>query len=187
MEEARTGTTTYKGNVAYVDATGKAYPTSNTAGILDFINKPTGEQNPGTASFPDLPSNVRATDYDTDEDGMPDEWEIRYGLNPNDKSDAAAFTLDPRGWYSNVEVYANSLVEPIMKAGNADAIEAVDEYYPELKGVESGITDNFVNSQVERIEYYNIQGVRLDNPVEGINIRRTVYSDGTVVTDKVIK
>ena len=187
MEEARTGTTTYKGNVAYVDATGKAYPTSNTAGILDFINKPTGEQNPGTASFPDLPSNVRATDYDTDEDGMPDEWEIRYGLNPNDKSDAAAFTLDPRGWYSNVEVYANSLVEPIMKAGNADAIEAVDEYYPELKGVESGITDNFVNSQVERIEYYNIQGVRLDNPVDGINIRRTVYTDGTVVTDKVIK
>ena len=32
MEETRTGTTTYKGNVAYVDANGKSYPTSNTSG-----------------------------------------------------------------------------------------------------------------------------------------------------------
>lgn len=187
MEEATTGTTTYTGKVAYVDANGKTYPTSNTAGILDFINDPSKEANPGTASFPELPSNVRPEGFDTDADGMPDEWEIANGLNPNDAADAGLFTLDPREWYTNVEVYINSIVEPIMKAGNADAIEAVDEYYPEFKGGNSSIEDAFVSSEVERIEYYNLQGIRLAAPTDGINIRRIIYTDGNVVTDKVIK
>lgn len=187
MEEATTGTTTYTGKVAYVDANGKTYPTSNTAGILDFINDPSQEANPGTASYPELPSNVRPDGFDSDGDGMPDEWEIANGLNPDDKSDANLFTLDPREWYTNVEVYINSIVEPIMKAGNADAIEAVDEYYPEVKGGSSSIEESFVSGEVERIEYYNLQGIRLAAPTEGINIRRIIYTNGNVVTDKVIK
>ena len=118
---------------------------------------------------------------------MPDAWEIAYGLNPNDASDANGFTLDSRGWYSNVEVYLNSLVEGIMKAGNADALTPVDEYYPELKGIESGIGSPVVGSQIERIEYYNLQGIRLSAPAEGVNIRRIIYTDGHSETDKVIK
>lgn len=187
MEEARTGTTTYKGNVAYVDANGKSYPTSGTSGILDFINNPAKDEVAGTASFPVLPSVSRPEGYDSDNDGMPDEWELAYGLNPNDASDAKSFTLDPRGWYSNIEVYLNSLVEDIMKAGNADALTSVDEYYPELKGMESGISSPVLGSQIERIEYYNLQGIRLSAPVEGVNIRRIVYTDGHIETDKVIK
>ena len=187
MEETRTGTTTYKGNVAYVDANGKSYPISNTSGILDFINAPDGEQNPKTASFPELPSNTRQDDYDSDGDGIPDVWEVAQGLNPNDGTDGKLYTLDPRGWYTNVEVYINSLVEPIMKAGNMDAISAVDEYYPKINLVESGIKDTFVSGQIERIEYYNLQGIRLSEPDQGVSIRRTVYTDGKIVTDKVVK
>ena len=187
MEETRTGTTTYKGNVAYVDANGKSYPTSNTSGILDCINAPDGEQNPKTASFPELPSNTRQDDYDSDGDGIPDVWEVAQGLNPNDGTDGKLYTLDPRGWYTNVEVYINSLVEPIMKAGNMDAISAVDEYYPKINLVESGIKDTFVSGQIERIEYYNLQGMRLAEPAQGVSIRRTVYTDGKIVTDKVVK
>ncbi len=187
MEETRTGTTTYKGNVAYVDANGKSYPTSNTSGILDFINAPDGEQNPKTASFPELPSNTRQDDYDSDGDGIPDVWEVAQGLNPNDGTDGKLYTLDPRGWYTNVEVYINSLVEPIMKAGNMDAISAVDEYYPKINLVESGIKNTFVSGQIERIEYYNLQGIRLSEPDQGVSIRRTVYTDGKIVTDKVVK
>lgn len=187
MEETRTGTTTYKGNVAYVDANGKSYPTSKTLGILDFINNPNGEQISGTAGYPELPSNVRPEGYDSDGDGMPDAWEIAQGLNPNDASDAKLYTLDTRGWYTNVEVYINSLVEPIMKAGNMDAISAVDEYYPKINLVESGIKDTFVSGQIERIEYYNLQGMRLAEPAQGVSIRRTVYTNGKVVTDKIVK
>ncbi|MDE6813598.1 MAG: hypothetical protein K2J28_07195, partial [Duncaniella sp.] len=150
-------------------------------------NDPSQEANPGTASYPELPSNVHPDGFDSDGDGMPDEWEIANGLNPDDKSDANLFTLDPREWYTNVEVYINSIVEPIMKAGNADAIEAVDEYYPEVKGGSSSIEESFVSGEVERIEYYNLQGIRLAAPTEGINIRRIIYTNGNVVTDKVIK
>lgn len=185
MEEATTGTTTYYGDVPYVDASGKTYATSNCAGILDFINDPSGVENPKTASYPELPSNVRAAGYDSDNDGMPDDWETANGLNPNDASDAKAYTLDSKGWYTNVEVYINSIVENIMKAGNADNISSVDEYYPEIKS--AGIDDVVVGSQIERVEYYNLQGVRLTEPTRGVNIRRIVYVDGSVYTDKVLK
>ena len=67
---------------------------------------------------------------DSDQDGMPDVWETANGLNPQDATDAAAYTLDSNQWYTNIEVYANSLVEDLVKAQTADAIEGIDEYYP---------------------------------------------------------
>ncbi|MCF3110302.1 pectate lyase [Niabella sp. CC-SYL272] len=45
---------------------------------------------------------------DTDLDGIPDDWEEAHALNPNNRQDATAFTLDAR--YSNIEIYINSLV-----------------------------------------------------------------------------
>src|SRR5690606_38293280 len=58
--------------------------------------------------FPRLESKPALKD--TDEDGMPDNWETLQGLNPN-KDDSALFTLDKD--YSNVEVYINSIVETL--------------------------------------------------------------------------
>ena len=72
-----------------------------------------------------------------------------------------------------------------MKAGNQDAIEAVDEYYPESR--QSSLQKVEIRGEVERIEYYDLSGIRLSEPVRGINIRRTVFTDGSSVTDKVIK
>ncbi|MGB8192278.1 MAG: hypothetical protein WCF67_10185, partial [Chitinophagaceae bacterium] len=46
---------------------------------------------------------------DTDKDGMPDEWERKNGLNPSDAGDASGYKLDK--YYTNVEVYINSLVK----------------------------------------------------------------------------
>jgi hypothetical protein len=45
---------------------------------------------------------------DTDKDGMPDEWEKKNGLNPNDASDASQYKLDKN--YTNIEVYINGIV-----------------------------------------------------------------------------
>ena len=187
MEEARTGTVTYHGKEAYVDKNGKKYAISNTEGILDFINDPEGTENPNTASFPPLPSNVRPESFDTDRDGMPDEWEKANGLNPNDDSDANLYTVDSKGVYTNVEVYINSLVEDIMKKGNADALSAVDEYYPEYIQANAVETIEAAKGEVVAVEYYDLNGVRLSEPGIGISIRRIVFANGTSETDKVLK
>lgn len=186
MEEARTGTVTYYGKEPYVDKNGKVYPTSKTAGILDFINDPNGTENPNTASFPPLYSTTRPENFDADRDGMDDEWELANGLDPTNPDDANDCTVDPKGLYTNVEVYLNQLVEDIMKAGNADALSSVDEYYPECVKV-SKVESIPAAGEVIAVEYYNLNGVRIAEPADGISIRRIVFSNGTSETDKVIK
>jgi len=46
---------------------------------------------------------------DSDRDGMPDNWEKKHHLNPNDASDASAYKLNSQ--YTNIEVYINSLAK----------------------------------------------------------------------------
>jgi pectate lyase len=46
---------------------------------------------------------------DTDGDGMPDEWEKKHGLNPENAADAVEYTINKQ--YTNIEVYINSLAE----------------------------------------------------------------------------
>ena len=61
-----TSAATFNGNVSFTSNAGDASPTVTGTGVL----------------------------LDTDGDGMPDQWEILYGLNPNDPTDA---DLDPDG------------------------------------------------------------------------------------------
>lgn len=170
MEEARTGTATYKGSV------------TNEDGLIDIVADVNGytEDN--------FPSETRPEGFDTDQDGMPDEWETANGLDPNNPDDANLYTLDTeKGWYTNVEVYINSLVEHIIKAQNADAITAVDEYYPAcvpVTGIDNAPT---VSSEIVKIEYFTLGGAKVSEPVKGINIRKVTYSDGKTIADKVIK
>ena len=170
MEEARTGTATYKGSV------------TNESGLIDIVADVNGytEDN--------FPSETRPEGFDTDQDGMPDEWETANGLDPNNPDDANLYTLDTeKGWYTNVEVYINSLVEHIVKAQNADAITAVDEYYPAcvpVTGIDNAPT---VSSEIVKIEYFTLGGAKVSEPVKGINIRKVTYSDGKTIADKVIK
>lgn len=170
MEEARTGTATYKGSV------------TNEDGLIDIVADVNGytEDN--------FPSETRPEGFDTDQDGMPDEWETANGLDPNNPDDANLYTLDTeKGWYTNVEVYINSLVEHIVKAQNADAITAVDEYYPACVPVTDIDNAPTVSSEIVKIEYFTLGGAKVSEPVKGINIRKVTYSDGKTIADKVIK
>ena len=64
-----------------------------------------------------LPTYQGTPVVDTDMDGMPDAWESRYGLNPNDASDA---TLDCNGdGYTNIEKYING-INPTQKVDWTD-------------------------------------------------------------------
>lgn len=55
--------------------------------------------------YPNLTFKASEVPVDTDGDGMPDEWEIKYNLDPNDPADGA---IDSDGdGYTNVEEYLN--------------------------------------------------------------------------------
>jgi hypothetical protein len=58
--------------------------------------------------YEDYPEVTRPDDWDTDHDGMPDEWETQMGLNPSDASDGNETTLSSIG-YTNLEMYLNEL------------------------------------------------------------------------------
>ena len=146
FQEAKDGTATYTGSV------------TKKAGRIDLVSDVNGytEDN--------FPTGQREADFDADGDGIADAWEQANGgdLDPN------AYTVDTKGWYTNLEVYINSLVEDIMKQGNADAESAVEEYYPAYKTPTAIQT---VKTQTLNNATYNLSGQRVDASYKGLVIR----------------
>lgn len=85
IQEVRTGTTTYKGSK------------SELPGIPDS-QKDVG----GWEEYPEV---HRPADWDTDRDGMPNQWESQHGLDANDPADGPK-DKDKDG-YTNLEEYLN--------------------------------------------------------------------------------
>ena len=101
VREVKNGEYTYKGSKL------------GGLGIIDAISDVGGY--PKYASL--------SAQKDTDQDGMPDEWEESQGLNPLVK-DHNGYDLDTN--YTNLEVYLNSIVEDVM---NCSATINTDEKY----------------------------------------------------------
>lgn len=81
--------------------------------IIEQVRKGTVPANARHGLITDVKQVDGYADYkgepvkDTDGDGMPDEWELKYGLNPNDPSDAGR---DRNGdGYPNIDKYINGL------------------------------------------------------------------------------
>ena len=96
VSDARNGVATFEG--AVYKQTQQMADKTKKSGIIDSQNDVGG--------WPELKSH-RAP-KDRDHDGMPDKWERRHALNPNDSADGARCSLDSH--YTNLEVYLNSLV-----------------------------------------------------------------------------
>ena len=148
FQEAKDGSATYTGSV------------TKNKGRIDLVSDVNGytEDN--------FPTGEREADFDADGDGIADAWEQANGgdLDPN------AYTIDTKGWYTNLEVYVNSLVENIMKKGNEDAESTFEDYYP-VWNVPTSIkkiaeTDTNINSLS-----YNLSGQRVDDNYKGIVIK----------------
>ena len=99
--EVRTGTVTYTGSK------GKTWnPQSpNYPGIIDTQDDTRDADDSPLKPWPNY--KTYKVPKDSDHDGIPDDWEIAHGLNPNDPSDANG---DYNGdGYTNLEKYLNSL------------------------------------------------------------------------------
>jgi len=90
VSETSKGTYTYEGSHG------------STNGMID--------QPSDVGGWPEYKST--SSPIDTDGDGIPDEWEKKNNLDPNDSSDGVKYTLNPE--YTNLEVYMNSLVNHLF-------------------------------------------------------------------------
>ena len=148
MTETENGTCTYKGSE------------TKQPGRIDKVSDVNGytEANFGTGNRP--------TGFDSDKDGMPDDWENANGLDP-DKNDANQYTIDPYKFYTNIEVYCNQLVQKIMLGENSDAQEekAVRDYYPAYRN-EWEVLVKAVNEDVAK--------PKEPEPVEGVIATGTI-------------
>jgi hypothetical protein len=91
IEETRAGTTTYQGSV------------SGLPGLPD-----SQEDVGGWEEYPEV---QRPANWDTDQDGLPNDWEASHGLNPNSPAgDFSDSNGDPDGdGYTNLDDYLHSL------------------------------------------------------------------------------
>ena len=85
---------------------------------LDFGVITTYPTDTGDLPWPELAIAGLSAPVDSDGDGMPDEREMKNGLDANDPTDGNAKTLDPNGQYTNLEMYLNSLVQEMIDSQN---------------------------------------------------------------------
>ncbi len=108
---------------------------------------------------------------DSDDDGMPDVWEIANDLNPYDGEDAQLKSVD--GIYPNIEVYINSLVADIVEAQNEGGISTDIREITLERPVEENIKMYFNNAEhklvvahserITNVRVYSITGQILIN------------------------
>ena len=140
ISDTRQGKASYTGSK---NTTGSGYIDSQN----DIMASISGDESPWPAlAQTDVP-------VDTDQDGMPDEWETANGLNPNDKSDGAK---DSGNGYTWVEIYMNSLVADITEAQNAGGIILTGQ-----QDFPTGITDLHVQTPATRQGIYSLNGQKV--------------------------
>ena len=102
----------YAGASIFRDAVDVRIITNTKEGSADYKNGIIDSQD-NVGGWPVLKSEKGK--IDTDEDGMPNDWEKQHNLNPN-TNDANSNTLDKI--YTNIEVYSNSFINAVSSLQN---------------------------------------------------------------------
>ncbi len=127
---------------------------------------------------------------DSDNDGMPDEWEIAHNLNPG-KADDAACNLHEG--YTNLEMYFNELVENtkitnIYLAGDSTMANYADNYDPgkdymktryPVTGWGQVFQQFFVKDSIQKVSgLIKTDSVKVDDRARGGRSTRTFFQEG---------
>ena len=119
----------------------------NAPGIVNTQDDNTTIISTYGSAWPTLNSTTAPTD--TDQDGMPDEWEDAHGLNKNDKSDGSKYATGTA--YTNVEVYLNSLVADITAAQNEGGALMGETLESESKPVSYTLSNDTYKSSTDGV------------------------------------
>lgn len=147
-EETRTGTGYLSGTAAYDDAD------DAQKANLDKYKIQCGV----TYTYPEPVLTKEITD--TDNDGMPDQWELVRGLDPDDPSDANGDYCGQG--YTNIEYYINDLtvdafpegvVTPSPETGTAESISAFSRIEAEDFTLQEGVTAEECNEGGQNVGY----------------------------------
>lgn len=107
----RTGQVTAKSDGSIADELSRVgYSPQVIEGIEEMVERGIITDVDQVGGYPEYRGEPYA---DADSDGMPDEWETKYGLDPHDASDAAS-DLNGDG-YTNIEDFLNGLVPAAPK------------------------------------------------------------------------
>ena len=140
----RTGAEGSKGSVGLVDDPRDTVPAEN-ADSYDDRGYPVWEQ------------VNRAADYDTDGDGIPNEWELSHGLNPSNPKDSLTVAVNGRSW---LEIYAD--------AGNNNGLELTADKTDAAKGEKITFTAASKYDSNTGMQLY-IDGVAYGDPDSTVN------------------
>lgn len=155
IKETREGSYTYTGS------------NGSTKGIID--------SQADAGGWPELKNGTRPTDANND--GIADDWAAA-----NMPAGATYRTVHESG-YTYIELYANSLVEHIMKAGIADADFSPHNDFGNANAISM---EKAQEAKVVSTEFYTLTGKRIEAPQPGLNIIRQVMTDGSVKSEKIL-
>ncbi|MFL6517913.1 MAG: Ig-like domain-containing protein, partial [Bacillus sp. (in: firmicutes)] len=99
---------------------------------------------------------TRSEDFDKDNDGIADGWELNNGLDPNNADDSKTLAADQSG-YTYLEHYVNSLVDMEFKPENPLVLMKTPTTNQIFKTsdtitIEANVTDE---TDIEKVEFYN--------------------------------
>lgn len=124
-------------------------------------------------------SELRPETFDTDSDGIPDEWELAVGLDPEDSTDSIMLAEDGNG-YTNIENYVNSLVDmdyiPVNPEVEIISPENNQQFFVDEEVVITVEVDD--PSDIEKVDFYDSNGY-IGTVVEAPYVFTTTLEDGT--------
>lgn len=94
----------------------------------------------------------RPSDFDKDNDGIADSWELENGLDPTDSKDSAKIGVSG---YANIELYANSLVDMDYEPTNPTVSIAEPENNAQFMTTDSIKISVNADEGVKKVDFYN--------------------------------